>query len=358
MKTRARGAQATINQKHLKHNLAQFRDMHQGPLIAVVKADAYGHGIEHVVPSLAAVDAFAVATIDEALQLRSLSDKKRIILLEGVFNEEELALALEKRFDVVVHQKYQLALLDQLKKGEKLRVWLKVDTGMNRLGFDLKFAEQVIKDLKKNQSIDLHLMSHFAQSDQPLALQTQQQITCNEWLASQGVSFSFSNTGAVLNGMSHNKEWARVGIGLFGISPLPETTASDFKLKPVMNLESKIIATKSINKGHAVGYGAHFVAAEDMRLGIVGIGYADGYPWSQSKSMKVMLGKTSCAVIGRVSMDMLAIDLSELQETEPGADVQLWGDCLPVEILAEHLDVIPYALVCGITKRVKFNVIE
>ncbi|WP_154223216.1 alanine racemase [Marinicella rhabdoformis] len=355
---RERGAQATINKKHLKHNLAQFRAMHQGPMIAVVKADAYGHGIENVVPALGAVDAYAVATIDEALQLRSLSPDKRIILLEGVFNEEELALAVDNNFDIVVHQKYQLALLNQIQKNKKLKVWLKIDTGMNRLGFDMSLSKSIIEVLKHNDLIDLHLMSHFAQSDQPISTQTQQQIRCNEWIESQGLPFSFSNTGAVLNGMSQDKEWIRVGIGLFGISPMPGTMGSDYQLKPVMNLASKVIATKNISKGQAVGYGAHFVAPHDMHLGIVGIGYADGYPWSKSESMSVMLGQNPCAVVGRVSMDMLAIDLSRHQAVEPGADVQLWGDCLPVESLAEQLGVIPYALVCGITKRVKFNVIE
>ena len=311
-----------------------------------------------MVPALDAADAFAVATLDEALQLRALSPDKRIILLEGVFNQDELQLALEQSFDVVVHQKYQLALLDLLQEKDNLCVWLKVDTGMNRLGFDLPFARSVIPHLKQRSTIDLHLMSHFAQSDQPLAPQTQQQIEANGWLEAQGLPFSFSNTGAVLSGLSKGNEWVRVGIGLFGISPLPTTTASDFKLKPVMNLQSKIIATKSIDKGQAVGYGAHFMAPKDMRLGIVGIGYADGYPWTQAKNLSVMLGQTACAVIGRVSMDMLAIDLSQIQKTEPGADVQLWGDCLSVESLAETLDVIPYALICGITKRVKFHVIE
>ncbi len=358
MNTRARGAQAVINQQHLKHNLSTFKSLHKGPLIAVVKADAYGHGLTHVVPALIGVDAFAVATIDEAIQLRSLCADKRIILLEGVFNDVELQLALQHDFDVVVHQNYQLTMIKGLKSNQALRIWLKVDTGMNRLGFDLENAKKVINELKPYAHIKLHLMSHFAQSDEPLALQTQQQIRCNEWLASQGLPFSFSNTGAVLSGISSENEWVRVGIGLFGISPLPDSQGLDFELKPVMNLCSKVIATKSIKKGQAVGYGAHFVARTDMRLGMVGIGYADGYPWSKSKDLTVVLADQSCRIVGRVSMDMLAIDLSDTPDVVPGADVQLWGDLMPVESVAEILDVIPYALVCGITNRVKFNVIQ
>lgn len=358
MKIRARGAQATINQQHLRHNVTTFKGMHRGPLVAVVKADAYGHGIEHVVPALGEVDAFAVATIDEAMQLRKLCHDQRIILLEGVFNDAELQLALSQNFDVVVHQKYQLALLDQLKTSDRLSVWLKVDTGMNRLGFELNFVKNTIEPLKNNPAISLHVMSHFAQSDQPLAMQTQQQLTANEWLSKLGLPFSFSNTAAVLSGISHPQEWVRVGLGLFGISPTEDSTAADFKLRPVMNLQSRVIATKSIQKGQTVGYGAHFVAQKPIRLAIVGIGYADGYPWSHSQSTHVMLNGLVCPVVGRVSMDMLAIDVSAQPETEPGDVVQLWGDVLPVERLAKQLDVIPYALVCGITKRVKFDVIQ
>lgn len=358
MRPRARGAQATINQQHLKHNVSVFKAMHPGPLVAVVKADAYGHGIEHVVPALGDVDAFAVATIDEAMQLRKLCQDQRIILLEGVFNEAELHLALSQKFDVVVHQKYQLALLDQLKDSDCLSVWLKVDTGMNRLGFELDFAKNAIESLIKSPAIVLHLMSHFAQSDQPLAMQTQQQIKSNDWIAQQGLPFSFSNTAAVLSGISQPQEWVRVGLGLFGISPIEDSMASDYKLRPVMNLQSRVIATKSIQKGQAVGYGAHFVAQKSMRLAIVGIGYADGYPWSQSQSTHVMLNGLPCPVVGRVSMDMLAIDVSAQPDTDPGDVVQLWGDGLSVELLAKQLNVIPYALVCGITKRVKFDVIQ
>lgn len=356
MKVRARGAQATIFPDRISHNLAVFRSLHPGPLIAVVKADAYGHGLDHVVPALKTVDALAVATIDEAMQLRGLSPDHRIILLEGVFNTHELNLAIEHRFDVVVHQRYQMALLDELPEGFGLRVWLKVDTGMGRLGFRPDVAEQHIKSLQDNQQIDLHLMSHFAQSDHTTSEQTVAQMELNQWLKSHGLPCSFSNTGAVLNGISDHEEWARVGIGLLGISPLPNTQARDFELKNAMQLQSKVIATKTIEAGDAVGYGAHFEAQQTMRIGIVGIGYADGYPWIADRQSAVMISGQRCAILGRVSMDMLAIDLSELPLTEPGQDVVLWGDDLPAEVVADTLGVIPYTLVCGITKRVKFHV--
>ncbi len=356
MKVRARGAQATIFPDRISHNLAVFKTLHPGPLIAVVKADAYGHGLDHVVPALKAVDALAVATIDEAMQLRGLSPDQRIILLEGVFNAHELNLAIAHRFDVVVHQMYQMALLDELPETATLRVWLKVDTGMGRLGFRPDVAEQHIQTLIKNPQVDLHLMSHFAQSDQPKAEQTLVQLDWNQKLKTFGLPFSFSNTGAVLNGISDPNEWARVGIGLLGISPLPDDQAQDHGLKNAMQLQSKVIATKTIEAGDAVGYGAHYVADKSLRLGIVGIGYADGYPWSTQAGSQVLVNGQACSILGRVSMDMLAIDLSALPDTEPGQDVVLWGDGLPAEVVAQALGVIPYTLVCGITKRVKFHV--
>ncbi len=356
---RERGTKASINTQHVKDNLDVFKQLHPGKIIAVVKADAYGHGLERVVPALQACDAFAVATIDEALELRYLDASKRIILLEGVFNEFEMQAAVNHSFDVVLHQDYQLDLLAGMDEPKTVDVWLKIDSGMNRLGFKPDEAEGKITQMISMTAVnEIRLMSHFASSDDVGCQQTINQQGINEWLIDKGYEYSLSNTGAVLNHLSDIHEWARVGIGLYGISPLNDTKwASDFGLKPAMRLTAKIIASKHISAGSLVGYGGQFKADTDMRIGIVGIGYADGYPWSEHSSRVVVDGQT-VNVLGRVSMDMIAIDLTGFEQEMTGSEVVIWGDELPIERVASDLKMIPYALTCGITKRVKFYDIQ
>jgi alanine racemase len=356
---RERGTTAYINTSNINHNLKVFKQLHAGKIIAVVKADAYGHGLKHVVNALPDCDAFAVATIEEALELRTLETNKKIILLEGVFNDYEMNTAFENQLDVVIHQDYQIKLLASAEPITGMNVWLKVDSGMHRLGFGINEVEQRLVQLNKIASIDtVRLMSHFAASDLIDCEQTLDQINTNSWLKSLGYEYSFSNTGGVLNHLADRDEWARVGIGLFGVSPLTAGQwGSDFGLKPAMHLTAKIIASKYIKAGAQVGYGGHFSAETDMRIGIVGIGYADGYPWSE-RSSYVMLDGKKAAVIGRVSMDMIAIDLSNFKTQLTGKEVTIWGGQLPIEQIAEDLKLIPYTLACGITKRVKFHAIQ
>ncbi len=355
---RERGTQADINAPNVRHNLQQFKSMHPGKVIAVVKADAYGHGLATVIPFLSQADAFAVATIEEALELRQLNPDKTIILLEGVFNMSELHDAIKHQLDVVIHQSYQIDLLQQVTGSQQLDVWLKIDTGMNRLGFTQAEAEATLHQI---QSIDLinnlRVMTHFASSDDASSSQTKQQIHLNKWVKTLGLEYSFSNTGAVLNQLMDPKEWVRVGIGLYGISPLPEQWGSSFNLKPVMQLKAKVIATKHIPQGSTVGYGGTYLAKHDMRIGIVGMGYADGYPWSEKQSHVMVTGQKA-SIIGRVSMDMMAIDLTELPAVETGFTVEAWGENWPIEAVAKELGLIPYTLTGGITKRVYFNDIQ
>lgn len=354
-----RGTRADICLAHLQHNIEAFKNKHNGPLIGVVKADAYGHGLARITDALLGCDALAVATIEEAIQLRTFIPDKRILLLEGVFNRVELELAVEKNFDVVIHQAYQLELLMASEViTPVIDVWLKIDTGMHRLGFDWSDYPQALHRIQQSKMVrDVRLMAHFAQSDQPDCDQTRQQIERNQMLQAHGLEVSFSNTGAVLNGLSQDREWARVGLGLYGISPLAESDAADFNLKPVMRVSAKLIAIKNLKQGQPVGYGARFICPGDMTVGVVGMGYADGYPWSDGHS-HVVIRDRQAAVIGRVSMDMLAVDLSAVSAPQIGEPVEIWGNRQPVEQVARDLHTIPYTLVCGITGRVKFHVIE
>ncbi|MCX7553411.1 alanine racemase [Marinicella sp. S1101] len=354
---RERGTQAVITPSNITKNLNTLKQSHPGKTIAVIKANAYGHGVDLAVPALAAADAFAVAAITEAQKLRSLSTDKRIILLEGVFNQAELIMAQQQQFDVVVHQDYQLDILKDAHPNTSLDVWLKIDTGMNRLGFDITELDTKLRELQAMPVVkQIRLMSHFASSDDKSCTQTQQQLSLNQHLKSKGFEYSFSNTAAVLNQISDPHEWVRVGLGLFGISPLPAPHfAASFNLAPAMHLSANVIATKHIPKGAQVGYCATYTAPEDMRIAIVGIGYADGYPWSHLSS-SVLIKNQLVAVLGRVSMDMIAIDVSKFNEPLTGEEVTIWGEGLPVEQVASDLEMIPYALVCGVTQRVKYYV--
>ena len=351
-----RGTTAIIHLQQLRNNLAVFRNLHSGPIIAVVKADAYGHGLSRVVPALKEVDAFAVATIEEAHQVRALTAHKKIILLEGIFNTAELNAAVEHHFDVVVHQQFQLDLIQRYATSQAaLNVWIKIDTGMNRLGFLPQDLADIKKLLLQTDVVkQTMLMTHFADSDHPEHALTKDQINKNQSLTQGFKTYSLSNTSAVLNGISDANEWVRLGIGLFGIKQPTDGTAETSGLQPVMQLSANILAIKTVKAGETVGYAATYQAQHDMQIAIVGIGYADGYPWQASSTAHVLIHGQRCSLVGRVSMDMLAADVSALESVAVGDEVILWGADLPTDQVAAELELIPYVLTCGITQRVKF----
>jgi len=355
---RERGTTAHIHTQRIQHNLAVFKNLHPGPIMAVVKANAYGHGMAHVIPALAACDAFAVATIEEGMTLRSLDGNKRIVLLEGVFNADELQVAVDQRLDLVVHQDYQIEMLKELTPSASIDVWLKVDTGMNRLGFSVEHVAEKINAIKDLSVVNqIRVMTHFATANDPECAQTQAQLAANQWVKSLGFEYSFSNSAAVLGQLSDANEWARVGLGLYGMSPLVEQWAAEFNLQPAMHLTANVIATKNIQAGELVGYGGRFKASNNMRVGIIGLGYGDGYPWSNHSSQVLFKGQL-VPVVGRISMDMMAIDLSDFGGDLTGEKVTIWGDGLPAEQVAKDLGLIPYTLTCGITNRVKIDIIQ
>lgn len=356
---RERGTKALIHSSHIAHNLKVFQKLHKGKVIAVVKADAYGHGLSRIVPALNHADAYAVATIDEAALLRRLDANKRIILLEGIFNNKELTKAHDLNLDLVIHQDYQIDILKGASIGFEFDVWLKIDTGMSRLGFGVDQFRSKLTQLKQLDAVaEIRIMTHYAESGEIKSKQTKEQYQFNQGVLDIGFEYSFSNTAAVLNKLSFENEWVRVGIGLYGVSPLCEPKWADyFGLKPVMQLTAKIIASKYIKKGAKVGYCGRFEAEDDMRIGIVGIGYADGYPWSERNST-VVINNKSVQVLGRVSMDMIAIDISQFEQPMTGQEVTMWGGNQPIEQVAKDLKLIPYALTCGITNRVKFYDIQ
>jgi alanine racemase len=354
----SRGTQAIINFKNLKHNFRVLSNLAPSKLVLVVKADAYGHGLEKIVQALDEAECFGVATIEEALCIRKVRPKVRILLLEGYLDKNELEIAASNNFDSVIHQQGQIDLLDSISLSQKMNVWLKYDSGMNRLGFtDTDFPE-AIKHLENHVNInEFILMSHLASANQRQNIFTKQQT--QKFLKYRSdYQVSLSNSSALLNKNYLEGEWCRAGLALFGVSPIETTLASDYHLKPVMTLRTNVIAIKTIKANESIGYSQAFIADTDMQVAIIGIGYGDGYPWSLSKSAYVKLHNYNATIVGRVSMDMMAIDITEIENVSIGDSVIIWGQDqqsdLPLEIVANHAQTIPYVLLCQITSRVKY----
>ncbi len=354
----SRGTTAIINLNNLKHNYAVLKKLAPNKLVLVIKADAYGHGIKQVVQTLGTIDCYAVATIDEALLIRKHNQKVKILLLEGFLDADELQTALANNFECVIHQQQQLDLLKQAKPSKKINTWIKLDTGMNRLGFTPEQFNQALTALENHPNVnDIVLMSHFASADDNNDL-TQKQ-TSKFLHQNKPYQRSISNTAALLNNKNLSDEWCRVGIALFGVSPLRHKSAKEFNLKPVMTLKTNIIAIKNIDKNQGIGYSHKFISKKAMEIAIVGIGYGDGYPWSLTNHAIVKHKDKTAKIVGRVSMDMMAIDVTAIDCINIGDPVLIWGQDdksdLPIEIVASHAQTIPYVLLCQITSRVHYK---
>jgi len=358
----SRGTTAIVDFENLRHNFQVLSKLAPGKLVLVVKADAYGHGLKKIVQALDGVDCFAVATIDEALIVRQVRPKARVLLLEGFLDNDELLVAIQNQFDSVIHQKEQFDMFLKLEPNESMNIWLKYDSGMNRLGFtDAEFST-AITSLNNHKNVnELILMSHFASAN----------LADNEFTVEQTKKFlqyrnnqkvSLSNSSALLNKEYLPDEWCRVGLALFGISPIESKTAADFNLKPVMKLKTNIIAIKEIKAGESVGYGQVFKAKATMKIAIIGIGYGDGYPWSLTKKAHVKIQNQPANIVGLVSMDMMAIDISHIPSANIGGSVLIWGkdqySNLPIEKVAANANTIPYVLLCQITSRVHYKYVE
>jgi len=355
----SRGTKAIININNLKHNFKILSDLAPAKLVLVVKADAYGHGLKQIVSALDDADCFGVATIDEAMMIRQVRTDVRILLLEGFLNNDELKTAFDNDFDCVIHQNQQLDMLDNISTAKKMNIWLKYDSGMNRLGFTDKEYKAAISRLDKHDKVkEIILMSHLASADLKqsnfTAIQTERFL---KFRTEQQVSLS--NSSALLNKDHLADEWCRVGLALFGVSPIAGTCAADYNLKAVMALKTNVIAIKQLDAGQGIGYSQKYKAQTDMKVAIIGIGYGDGFPWSLSQDAFVKLKNHKATIIGRVSMDMLAIDITAIENIKLGDSVLIWGvdenSQLPLETLASHANTIPYVLLCQITSRVHYQ---
>lgn len=347
---KARPLRATIHLSALKHNLAIAR-LHapNSRLLAVIKANAYGHGMLRAAHALAAADGFAVLNLDEAIQLRESGFKQFILLLEGIFSADELPELARRQIGCVVHSPWQVEAILAAGLAQSLSIWLKLNTGMNRLGLrndDFLSALERLQDAGARPT----LMTHFSRADE--AGGTSAQLARFEGLTGTlGLPRSMANSAALLNAPQTHADWVRPGIMLYGASPLD---APEFRsqLKPAMTLSSEIIAVQSIQAGETVGYGDAFTAPCAMRVGTVACGYADGYPRHAPSSGPVLVDGQRTRLIGRVSMDMLSVDLTHLPDARIGSPVTLWGQGLPVEEVAQAAGTISYELLCALAARV------
>ena len=353
------GARALIRLGALRHNLQVIRERAPGSkVMAVIKANAYGHGMFEVAQTFSDADSLAVARLPEARTLRGADIDSQIVILEGVFDSEELEHAAALDCEIVVHCREQLTMLEQTRT-RGLIVWLKVDTGMNRLGFPATDAGEVIGRARQCNAIrELRLMSHLANADDRQDNKTSVQMRVFESIAA-GLDgdTSIANSPALfawpdtVEAVTRGDNWIRPGIALYGISPFEGTTGADLGLRPAMQMESRLIAVKAINAGARVGYGGTWKAAEDTVIGIASAGYGDGYSRFLPSGTPVLVNDRRAPLAGRVSMDMIAVDLGPDARDKFGDSVLLWGDGLPVEEIAGHADTIPYQLVCNVTNR-------
>ena len=359
----SRPTSATIHLDALRHNLARVRALApHSKVMAVVKADGYGHGLERVARALAGADAFGVAALADAERIRAAGLSNRVVLLSGFDDPTDLPLMRVLDVETVVHHDSQLAMLEAestnpLAIAQPLRVWLKLDTGMHRLGFPASRAGEVRDRLNAlPQVAEVLLMTHLASSDAFDGAQTKSQIAAFD--AADGIAgevCSLANSAGILGWPHAHRDWVRAGGALYGLSVVDGKTGADFGLQPAMTLATRLIAINRVRKGEPVGYSATWTCPEDMDIGVAAIGYGDGYPRSVPSGTPVLVRGVRVPLVGRVSMDLMTLDLRGAPNARVGDPVVLWGPQLPVEEIAAAAGTISYELTCSITRRVRFT---
>lgn len=347
---------AQINSQALASNLERLRECAPGcRILAVIKADAYGHGAVAAAAALHRADALGVARAQEAEILREAGISAPIVLLEGIVDRQELAWAASRELELVVHSFLQLEMLEGFESEHRFPVWLKLDTGMGRLGFSPDESQEALRRAQGCPTIaaPFRLMTHLACADERDNTKTAQQISAfTELTRGVAAERSIANSAGILAWPASHAQWIRPGIALYGVSPFEHSLGTDFGLEPVMTLSSRLMSIKKLAAGQTVGYGATWRAAAETRVGIVSVGYGDGYPRHLEQRTPVLLDGVEVPLIGRVSMDLIALDLSGAPRAAVGDPVVLWGDGLPIERVAERSATIPYELLCGVTNRV------
>ena len=354
-----RATKAVVKLSALRHNLAQVR--HYAPeakVLAIVKADAYGHGLLRLLPGLTDADGLGVLRLSEALLLRDAGYRRPIVLLEGVFSADELQAASDQDISIVVHHQQHIAMLKNSSLAKPLAVFLKMNSGMNRLGFVPGEFESAYLQLKACPSVaDISLMTHFATADDERGI-AQQLQAFDSATANISAPISLANSASIIRYPEAHRDWVRPGIMLYGASPVAGTPAASFGLQPVMRFTSEVIAIQTLQAGQGLGYGQQYIAERETRIAVVACGYADGYPRIAPNGTPIAIDGQLSQVLGRVSMDMMFADISQLPEVRVGSEVELWGELLSVDAVAEAAGTVGYELLCAVAPRVQFEVIE
>jgi alanine racemase len=355
----ARPLLAQINLAALRANLARARErVADAQLLAVVKADAYGHGLRRVLPALSDADGLALLELNAAVTLREQHYARRILLLEGFFEAQELAEIAARRLAVVVHHWEQVKMLEAATVQRPIEVFVKINTGMNRLGFRPTDAHAIVERLSHTPSVAvLRLLTHLARAEEDEGLRAQ--LDAFEE-ACTGLPYprSVANSAGVIRYREVGGDYVRPGIMLYGSSPFPYDTAEMLGLKPVMTLKSALIGVQDLRPNESVGYGGSYTAARAVRIGVVACGYADGYPRHAPNGTPVLVCGKKVRTAGRVSMDMLTVDLTDVPEASIGSPVVLWGEGLPVDDVAAAASTVGYQLLGGVSARVPFVTTE
>lgn len=350
---------ALIDHSALRDNLAVVRRHAPDSRVwAVIKANAYGHGMLEAAAALRSADGLAVARVEEGLRLREQGVAAPLLVLEGAVFADELAAAVEHRLELALHLAEQVALLEQTRLPTPVPVWIKVDTGMHRLGFAPEDVPAMLERLAQIPGVDglPGLMTHLANADDPRDGLTAMQCDRLRALDPAGrYTLSIGNSAGILAFPAARTHWVRPGIMLYGSSPLIGRSAAELDLRPVMTLKTRLIAVRNLRQGDAIGYGGTYLCPQNMPVGVAAIGYGDGYPRHAPAGTPVLVRGRPAPLVGRVSMDMINIDLRSVPDAAVGDPVILWGDGLPVDEIAEHAGTISYELLCHVTARVRME---
>jgi alanine racemase len=347
---------ATVSTRALRHNLEVVRRRATSARIwSVVKANAYGHGLAHVTRALEGTDGYALLELDAAVKLREAGVVKPLLLMEGFFGPDDLEVFSASGLTAVVHDAEQLRMLENVRLEPAIDVYLKINTGMNRLGFQPDAASAALTRLRACRSVrSIALMTHFADADGPGGVAEQMRRLSMTGI--DGLPRSLANSAALLRYPESHADWVRPGIMLYGCSPFDDETAAAIGLMPAMTLKSRLIAIQTLHPGERVGYGATYTARARMRIGIVACGYADGYPRHapgfEERSTPILVGGVRTNTVGRVSMDMLYADLTPVPDAVVGTDVTLWGEGLSADDVAAASGTVSYELLCAVAARV------
>jgi alanine racemase len=352
-----RPIRASFKLSALRHNLGVARrHASRSKIWAVVKANAYGHGLDRAAQALAGADGYALLDLNEAVRLREAGIAKPLLLLEGIFQPADLQMVDRYGLTIVVHDLEQILMLEGARLSSQIAVLLKLNTGLNRLGFAGSQVRTAYSRLQASGKVAaISLMTHFADADGPAGVAGQLSRFV-EWTAGLPGEVTLANSAAVLRYPETHADWARPGIMLYGCSPFADRSAQELGLHPVMTLTSEIVAIQELRPGDRVGYGGTFEAQQAMRIGVVACGYADGYPrhapgFNDRNTPVVVAGKRAHTV-GRMSMDLLCVDLSPTPEARVGSPVILWGEGLPADEVAASAGTVSYELLCALAARV------